>query len=133
MAALLPFPLAVLVDIVLTDPVPLEYGKDMGKMKLMDKFGQNWSPRKEAFDDINCMLNYYNAHEEEHGSYAHKLVIDFTRPGTFIEAGQLPITSSRLMKSKPHGKPGGGLLKTITLKEKQRKVERDFTLLGVRW
>ena len=92
-AALLAIPLAVLLTSCSTDPVPLEYGKDMCytcKMKLMDnKFGAELVTQKGKvykFDDINCMLNYYNAHEEEHGSYAHKLVIDFTRPGTFIEA-----------------------------------------------
>ncbi|HRK54691.1 MAG TPA: nitrous oxide reductase accessory protein NosL [Cyclobacteriaceae bacterium] len=92
-AAILVFPLAGLLMSCSTEPVPLEYGKDICytcKMKLMDnKFGAELVTNKGKiykFDDLNCMLDYYNANEAEHGNYAHKLVIDFARPGTFIEA-----------------------------------------------
>jgi len=92
-AAILIFPLAGMLTSCSTDPVPLEFGKDTCytcKMTLMDnKFGAELVTKKGKifkFDDINCMLDYYNSNEAEQGNYAHKLVIDFTRPGTVIDA-----------------------------------------------
>jgi copper chaperone NosL len=35
---------------------------------------------------MNCLLNFYNSNEVPDTDYAHKLVIDFTRPGTLIDA-----------------------------------------------
>ncbi len=105
-AALLIFPLAGLISSCSTDPVPLEFGKDAChncKMILMDnKFGAELVTKKGKvykFDDINCMLNYYNAHEEEQVNYAHKLVIDFTRPGTMIEAANSHYLKAENIKS----------------------------------
>lgn len=92
-ATLVLFPLATMLNSCSTDPVPLEYGKDVChscKMVLMDnKFGAELVTNKGKvfkFDDINCLLKYYNADESEHTNYAHKLVIDFTKPGTLIDA-----------------------------------------------
>lgn len=91
--AMLLFPIAGMMTSCSTDPVALEYGKDACyncKMTLMDnKFGAELVTKKGKvfkFDDINCLLSYYNAHEAEQINYAHKLVIDFTRPGTLIDA-----------------------------------------------
>jgi len=89
-----------------TDPVPLEFGKDIChncKMTLMDnKFGAELVTTKGKiykFDDINCLLNYYNAHEAEQVNYAHKLVIDFTKPGVLIEAGNSHYLKAETIKS----------------------------------
>lgn len=91
--AILALPMALLLGSCSTDPVPLEFGKDTChscKMKLMDnKFGAELVTKKGKvykFDDINCLLEYYNANEQEQTEYAHKLVIDFTKPGTLIDA-----------------------------------------------
>lgn len=91
--AILALPMVLLLGSCSTDPVPLEFGKDTChhcKMKLMDnKFGAELVTKKGKvykFDDINCMLEYYNANEQEQTEYAHKLVIDFTKPGTLIDA-----------------------------------------------
>ncbi|MEP2671337.1 MAG: nitrous oxide reductase accessory protein NosL [Cyclobacteriaceae bacterium] len=90
---ILALPMALLLGSCSTDPVPLEFGKDTChscKMKLMDnKFGAELVTKKGKvykFDDINCLLEYYNANEQEQTEYAHKLVIDFTKPGTLIDA-----------------------------------------------
>lgn len=91
--AILTLPLAVMLGACSTDPVALEFGKDTChscKMKLMDnKFGAELVTKKGKvykFDDVNCLLEYYNAHEGEQTEYAHKLVIDFSKPGTLIDA-----------------------------------------------
>lgn len=104
--AMLLFPIAGMMTSCSTDPVPLEYGKDVCyncKMTLMDnKFGAELVTKKGKvfkFDDINCLLNYYNAHEAEQVNYAHKLVIDFTRPGTLIDAGNSHYLRAEEIKS----------------------------------
>lgn len=93
LAAVMIFPLAAMLTSCSTDPVPLEFGKDACyncKMILMDnKFGAELVTHKGKvfkFDDMNCMLQFYNSNEVVDTDYAHKLVIDFTRPGTLIDA-----------------------------------------------
>ncbi len=105
-AVLLIFPFAGLLTSCSTEPVPLEFGKDAChscKMKLVDnKFGAELVTKKGKvykFDDINCLLNYYNAHEEEQGNYAHKLIIDFARPGTLIDAGNSHYLKAEAIRS----------------------------------
>ncbi len=106
LATVLLLPLAGFLSSCSTDPVPLQFGKDVChncKMTLMDKkFGAELVTTKGKvfkFDDINCLLSYYNAHEQEQASYAHKLVIDFTRPGTLIDAGNSHYLKSDQIKS----------------------------------
>jgi len=105
-ALILLFPLAGLLSSCSTEPVPLEFGKDAChscKMKLVDnKFGAELVTDKGKvykFDDINCLLNYYNAHEEEQGKYAHKLIIDFSRPGTLVDASNSHYLKAEAIKS----------------------------------
>jgi copper chaperone NosL len=76
-----------------TEPQPLQYGKDLChtcKMTLMDeKFGAELVTAKGKvykFDDINCMVNFYNSGYVEPGEFTHKLVIDFNHPKQLIEA-----------------------------------------------
>ncbi|MEZ4944592.1 MAG: nitrous oxide reductase accessory protein NosL [Cyclobacteriaceae bacterium] len=104
--AILVLPLAVILSSCSTDPIPLEFGKDTCyscKMTLMDnKFGAELVTKKGKvykFDDINCLLDYYNSNEEEQTEYAHKLVIDFTKPGTLIEASNSHYLKAEEIKS----------------------------------
>jgi copper chaperone NosL len=76
-----------------TAPEPLQYGRDLChtcKMTLMDeKFGAELVTAKGKvykFDDINCMVNFYNSGYIEPGEFTHKLVIDFNHPKQLIEA-----------------------------------------------
>ena len=75
------------------DPQPLQYGKDAChtcKMTLVDKkFGAELVTKKGKvykFDDVNCMINFYNSGYEEFGNIAHRLVIDFANPEKLIDA-----------------------------------------------
>ncbi len=76
-------------------PEPLNYGTDACqtcKMTLMDnKFGAEIVTKKGKvykFDDLNCMINFYNSGSEPEENIAYKLVIDFANPGQFIDASQ---------------------------------------------
>lgn len=74
------------------DPQPLQYGKDACyacKMTLMDKkFGAEIVTKKGKvykFDDVNCMVNFYNSGYEPEENIAHLLVIDFAQPEKLID------------------------------------------------
>ncbi|HEU5290662.1 MAG TPA: nitrous oxide reductase accessory protein NosL [Cyclobacteriaceae bacterium] len=76
-----------------SDPQPLQYGKDIChtcKMTLMDKkFGSEIVTKKGKvykFDDLNCMVNFYNSGYEGTDNIEHRLVIDFANPEKFIDA-----------------------------------------------
>jgi copper chaperone NosL len=73
----------------------LQYGKDACyacKMTLVDKkFGaeivtKKWKVYK--FDDLNCLVNFYNSGYEPDENIAHLLVIDFTQPEKLIDTKQ---------------------------------------------
>lgn len=89
-----------------SEPVAIEYGKDAChncKMMLMDdKFGAELVTKKGKvykFDDINCFLNFYNSDQELPENYAHKLVVDYNRPGTLIMADNAHYLKSAEIKS----------------------------------
>lgn len=104
--AVLVFPLAAMLTSCSTDPVPLAFGKDACyscKMILMDnKFGAELVTKKGKvykFDDMNCMLQFYNSNEVTDTEYAHKLVIDFTNPGVLIDAASSHFLKADEIKS----------------------------------
>lgn len=75
------------------EPEALHYGEDAChtcRMTLVDrKFGAELVTRKGKiykFDDLNCMLAFYNSGEVDTGDYAYKLVVDLSQPGKFIDA-----------------------------------------------
>lgn len=74
-------------------PEPLAFGTDTChtcKMTLMDKkFGAELVTQKGKvykFDDMNCMLNFYNSGQEEINAFKYVLVIDFANPEKLIDA-----------------------------------------------
>lgn len=95
-----------------TEPEPLAYGVDVChfcKMTLMDsKFGAELVTTKGKvykFDDLNCFLNYYNSGSEEERAIAHKLVVDYSKPGTLINATE----AFYLKSSEVHSPMNGGI------------------------
>src|SRR5688572_2445216 len=75
------------------EPKPIRYGEDAChhcKMTLMDKkFGAELVTKKGkiyTFDDVNCMLSFYNSSEVTTDEFSHKLVADFSKPAKLIEA-----------------------------------------------
>lgn len=74
-------------------PEPLRYGVDACytcKMTLMDtKYGAEVVTVKGKvykFDDINCMIDFYNSGDEPIDEMVYKLVVDFAQPEKFVEA-----------------------------------------------
>lgn len=74
-------------------PEPLQYGRDichLCKMTLVDKkYGAELVTRRGKiyrFDDINCMINFYNSNYEATEDFQYKLVVDFSKPGQLIDA-----------------------------------------------
>lgn len=74
-------------------PEPLVFGQDAChtcKMTLMDnKYGAELVTRKGKvykFDDMNCMLNFYNSGNESSEDFTYIQVIDFANPEKLIDA-----------------------------------------------
>jgi copper chaperone NosL len=72
---------------------PLHYGEDgchACKMTLMDKkFGAEIVTKKGKvykFDDVNCMIGFYNSGYEPVENIAMHLIIDFAHPEKLIDA-----------------------------------------------
>lgn len=88
------------------EPEPLQYGQDAChtcKMTLMDKkFGAELVTKKGKvykFDDVNCMLNFYNSGDIVPEEFSHKLVVDFSQPANLIEAADAFYLKSSEIKS----------------------------------
>lgn len=88
------------------EPEPLQYGQDAChtcKMTLMDKkFGAELVSKKGKvfkFDDINCMLTFYNSGDIDTRDFAYRLVTDFSKPSTLIEANDAFYLKSPGIKS----------------------------------
>lgn len=88
------------------EPEALHYGEDAChtcKMTLVDKkFGAELVTQKGKvykFDDINCMMAFYNSEEVDQRDYAYKLVVDLSRPGTFIDAADAFYVKSSSIKT----------------------------------
>lgn len=89
-----------------TDPEALRYGEDAChtcKMTLVDKkFGAELVTDKGKvykFDDVNCMLTFYNSGEVDHRAFAHRLVVDFSQPARLIPAADAFYLKSPEIKS----------------------------------
>ena len=88
------------------EPEPLIYGKDQChscKMTLMDpKFGAELVTTKGKiykFDDINCLLNFYNAGSVSKEDFRFTLVVDFSQPEKLINAEKALYLKSGEIKS----------------------------------
>jgi copper chaperone NosL len=88
------------------EPEPLQYGKDgchACKMTLMDKkFGAEILTSKGKiykFDDVNCMLNFYNSEQVPAEEMQEILIIDFSKPDQMIDARNALYVKSESIKS----------------------------------
>lgn len=88
------------------EPEPLQYGQDAChtcKMTLMDKkFGAELVSKKGKvfkFDDVNCMLTFYNSGDIDSRDFAYRLVTDFSKPATLIDANDAFYLKSPGVKS----------------------------------
>lgn len=85
--------MAVVVSACSVKPEPLAFGKDpchTCKMTLIDsRFGAEILTLKGKiykFDDLNCMIQFYQSEYEPKENIGRILVVDFDDPGTLIDA-----------------------------------------------
>ncbi|RAW02558.1 nitrous oxide reductase accessory protein NosL [Pseudochryseolinea flava] len=88
------------------EPEPLVYGKDAChtcKMTLMDhKFGAELVTTKGKiykFDDVNCMLSFYNSNEVSIENVKNLLIVDFAKPEKLIDAKNALYIKAEAIKS----------------------------------
>lgn len=88
------------------EPEPLAFGKDAChacRMTLMDnKFGAEIVTAKGKiykFDDVNCMLNFYNNGQVSFEDTKDILVVDFSKPAKLIDARNALYVKSESIKS----------------------------------
>jgi len=87
-------------------PEPLVYGKDACytcKMTLMDNtFGAEIVTTKGKifkFDDVNCLINFYNSGQLAHENVKEILIVDFANPEKLIDARNALYIKSEMIKS----------------------------------
>lgn len=88
------------------EPEPLQFGKDgchSCKMTLMDnKFGAEILTSKGKiykFDDVNCMLTFYNSGQVPTDEMKEILIVDFSKPEKLIDARNALYVKSESIKS----------------------------------
>lgn len=118
-----------------TEPEPLQYGRDAChtcKMTLVDrKFGAELVTQKGKiykFDDVNCMLSFYNAGELAPSEFAHKLVIDFSQPATLISAADAFYLKSAEIKS-----PMASKVAAFHTKESMESAKKELKGIYLVW
>lgn len=117
------------------EPEPLRFGEDACytcKMTLMDKkFGAELVTRKGKiykFDDVNCMMNFYNSGEVDHTDFSHKLIVDFSQPATLIEANDAFYLKSPEIKS-----PMASQVAAFAKKESMEEVKKQWNGIYLVW
>lgn len=85
---------------------PIQYGKDachFCKMKIVDqRFGGELVSTKGKvfkFDDVNCLVRYYHSGSIDSADFEFKLVTDFNRPGTLIDAASAFYLKSDIIRT----------------------------------
>jgi len=130
-------PLIVLLLSCKVEPEPLQYGQDAChtcKMILMDKkFGAELVSSKGKiykFDDINCMLAFYNSGETGNNqAFAYRLVVDYSQPTKLIEAGDAFYLKSPEIKS-PMASQIAAFEKKESMDERKKKTRGIYLVWG---
>lgn len=117
------------------EPEPLHFGKDgchTCKMTLMDKkFGAEVLSKKGKvykFDDVNCMLTFYNGGEVSADAMKDILVIDFSKPGTLIDA-----RNAFYLKSASIMSPMASNVAAFESADDQKKMNAEWNGVVLRW
>lgn len=117
------------------EPEPIEYGTDAChscKMTLMDKkFGAELVTTKGKvykFDDVNCMLNFYNAPENSPEQFKYRLVVDFSQPAKLIAASDAFFLKSPAIKS-----PMASQVAAFESQESMEKLKKEWNGIYLVW
>ncbi len=116
-------------------PQPLQYGVDACyacKMTLMDtKFGAEIVTEKGKvykFDDINCMVDFYNSGYEPVDKMAHIMVIDFSQPEKFVPARDAFYVKSNQVRS-----PMSGGIAAFETEAEMDKHKKEWKGIWLSW
>jgi copper chaperone NosL len=117
------------------EPEPIQYGTDAChacKMTLMDKkFGAELVTNKGKvykFDDVNCMLNFFNSAENSQDEFKYKLVVDFTQPAKLIEASDAFYLKSPQIKS-----PMASQIAAFEKEESMKSLKQEWDGIYLVW
>ena len=117
------------------EPEPLQYGQDACytcKMTLVDKkFGAELVSNKGKvykFDDVNCMLTFYNSGEIQPQEFAHRLVTDFSQPAKLVEAADAFYLKSPEIKS-----PMASQIAAFEQKENMEQTKKELKGIYLVW
>jgi len=117
------------------EPEPIIYGTDAChtcKMTLMDKkFGAELVTQKGKvykFDDVNCMLNFYNDTENSAEQFKYKLVVDFSQPEKLITASDAFFLKSDEIKS-----PMASEIAAFESKDSMEKLKEEWNGIYLVW
>lgn len=118
-----------------TEPEALHYGQDAChtcKMTLVDKkFGAELVTQKGKvykFDDVNCMLTFYNSGEVAEADYAYRLVVDFSQPAKLIPAADAFYVKSPNIKS-----PMAGHIAAFQTRENMQSLKKELNGIYMVW
>lgn len=118
------------------EPEAIKYGTDAChtcKMTLMDKkFGAELVTQKGKvykFDDVNCMMNFYNATEDPSKEFKYKLVVDFSQPEKLIQANDAFYLKSSAIKS-PMASQIAAFEKEENLEALQKEMDGIYMVWG---
>jgi copper chaperone NosL len=116
-------------------PEPLQFGKDgchACKMTLMDnKFGAEIVTTKGKiykFDDVNCMLNFYNSGTVPAEDMKEILIVDFSKPEKLIDARNALYVKSELIKS-----PMASNVAAFESNDDLKKMNADWKGIPLSW
>jgi copper chaperone NosL len=117
------------------EPEPLRYGKDgchSCKMTLMDtKFGAEIVTTKGKvykFDDVNCMLDFYNSGEVPAENMQEILIVDFSKPEKLIDARNALYVKSQSVKS-----PMASNIAAFESTDDLKKMNEDWNGIMMSW
>jgi copper chaperone NosL len=116
-------------------PEPLQFGKDGCydcKMTLMDnKFGAEIVTTKGKiykFDDVNCMLNFYNSGKVSTDEMKDVLIVDFSKPEKLIDARNALYVKSDFIKS-----PMASNIAAFESHEDLKQLNKDWKGIILSW
>jgi copper chaperone NosL len=117
------------------EPEPLQYGEDAChtcKMTLIDKkFGAELVSTKGKvykFDDVNCMVTFYNSGEIPTQDFAYRLVTDFSQPTKLIEA-----TDAFYLKSPAIKTPMASQIAAFQQKQNMEDIKKEIKGIYLVW